>query len=183
MFSVDGDPHFIIQIPEKDDAICFNIDEDPGTVLRLIQDPVTGGGHGLGPGALPEMAWSSQGGHMGQAHSAPNAPIFKGRFHPVGISYSIHSHRLTSSPQGRGNGEMVRVKGCLGLWVGLTLGVRNSVSLDNTPWPRQEAVPQCGPSATCVIPICLGTDSTGSQILVSQLRDLGPPLLSLRRPG
>ena len=58
MFSVDGDPHFIIQIPEKDDAICFNIDEDPGTVLRLIQDPVTGGGHGLGPGALPETAWS-----------------------------------------------------------------------------------------------------------------------------
>ncbi|MXQ83089.1 hypothetical protein E5288_WYG018711 [Bos mutus] len=42
VFSVDGDPHFIIQIPEKDDAICFNIDEDPGTVLRLIQDPVTG---------------------------------------------------------------------------------------------------------------------------------------------
>uniref|UniRef100_A0A8C2SM56 Inter-alpha-trypsin inhibitor heavy chain H3 n=1 Tax=Capra hircus TaxID=9925 RepID=A0A8C2SM56_CAPHI len=39
VFSVDGDPHFIIQIPEKDDAICFNIDEDPGTVLRLIQDP------------------------------------------------------------------------------------------------------------------------------------------------
>lgn len=58
VFSVDGDPHFIIQVPEKDDAICFNIDEDPGTVLRLIQDPVTGGGHGLGPGALPEKAWS-----------------------------------------------------------------------------------------------------------------------------
>ncbi|XP_066206507.1 inter-alpha-trypsin inhibitor heavy chain H3 [Saccopteryx leptura] len=41
-YYVDGDPHFIIQIPEKDDAICFNIDEDPGTVLRLIQDPITG---------------------------------------------------------------------------------------------------------------------------------------------
>uniref|UniRef100_A0A8C6W6N5 Inter-alpha-trypsin inhibitor heavy chain H3 n=1 Tax=Nannospalax galili TaxID=1026970 RepID=A0A8C6W6N5_NANGA len=40
--SVDGDPHFIIQVPEKDDALCFNIDEDPGTVLNLIQDPVTG---------------------------------------------------------------------------------------------------------------------------------------------
>ncbi|XP_048210816.1 inter-alpha-trypsin inhibitor heavy chain H3 isoform X7 [Perognathus longimembris pacificus] len=39
---VDGDPHFIIQVPEKGDAICFNIDEDPGTVLRLIHDPVTG---------------------------------------------------------------------------------------------------------------------------------------------
>lgn len=170
VFSVDGDPHFIIQIPEKDDAICFNIDEDPGTVLRLIQDPVTGGGHGLGPGALPETAWSPQGGHMGQAHSAPNAPIFKGRFHPVGISCSIHSHRA------RGNGETVRVKACLGLWAGLTLGVRNSVFLDNTPWPRQGAVPQGGPSATSVIPICLGTDRTGSQILVCQLRDLGPPL-------
>ncbi|XP_040850979.1 inter-alpha-trypsin inhibitor heavy chain H3 isoform X6 [Ochotona curzoniae] len=41
-YYVDGDPHFIIQVPEKDDAICFNIDEEPGTVLRLIQDPVTG---------------------------------------------------------------------------------------------------------------------------------------------
>ncbi|XP_006892298.1 PREDICTED: inter-alpha-trypsin inhibitor heavy chain H3 isoform X2 [Elephantulus edwardii] len=41
-YYVDGDPHFIIQVPEKDDAICFNIDEDPGTVLNLIQDPVTG---------------------------------------------------------------------------------------------------------------------------------------------
>ncbi|XP_077605711.1 inter-alpha-trypsin inhibitor heavy chain H3 [Crocuta crocuta] len=41
-YYVDGDPHFIIQVPQKDDAICFNIDEEPGTVLRLIQDPITG---------------------------------------------------------------------------------------------------------------------------------------------
>ncbi|XP_062969932.1 inter-alpha-trypsin inhibitor heavy chain H3 isoform X7 [Cynocephalus volans] len=41
-YYVDGDPHFIIHVPERDDAICFNIDEEPGTVLRLIQDPVTG---------------------------------------------------------------------------------------------------------------------------------------------
>nr|XP_027803609.1 inter-alpha-trypsin inhibitor heavy chain H3 isoform X3 [Marmota flaviventris] len=41
-YYVDGDPHFIIQVPEKNDALCFNIDEDPGTVLRLIQDPDTG---------------------------------------------------------------------------------------------------------------------------------------------
>lgn len=40
--SVDGDPHFIIQVPGENDTICFNIDEKPGTVLRLIQDPVTG---------------------------------------------------------------------------------------------------------------------------------------------
>ncbi|XP_036286773.1 inter-alpha-trypsin inhibitor heavy chain H3 isoform X3 [Pipistrellus kuhlii] len=41
-YYVDGDPHFIIQVRGNKDAICFNIDEEPGTVLRLIQDPITG---------------------------------------------------------------------------------------------------------------------------------------------
>ncbi|NXD16174.1 ITIH3 inhibitor, partial [Nothocercus nigrocapillus] len=40
--SVDGDPHFIISVPQKEDAICFNINENPGAVLNLIKDPVTG---------------------------------------------------------------------------------------------------------------------------------------------
>ncbi|XP_013926481.1 PREDICTED: inter-alpha-trypsin inhibitor heavy chain H3-like [Thamnophis sirtalis] len=40
--SVDGDPHFIIDIPEKDDHLCFNIYEDPGKILNLISDPSTG---------------------------------------------------------------------------------------------------------------------------------------------
>ncbi|XP_010131120.1 PREDICTED: inter-alpha-trypsin inhibitor heavy chain H3 [Buceros rhinoceros silvestris] len=40
--SVDGDPHFIIPVPQKDDAVCFNINENPGAVLNLINDPVTG---------------------------------------------------------------------------------------------------------------------------------------------
>ncbi|XP_067424211.1 inter-alpha-trypsin inhibitor heavy chain H3-like [Emydura macquarii macquarii] len=40
--SVDGDPHFIISVPQKEDAICFNINEETGTVLNLINDPVTG---------------------------------------------------------------------------------------------------------------------------------------------
>ncbi|NXW00489.1 ITIH3 inhibitor, partial [Fregetta grallaria] len=40
--SVDGDPHFIISVPQKEDAICFNINENPGAVLNLISDPVTG---------------------------------------------------------------------------------------------------------------------------------------------
>ncbi|KAK2534298.1 Itih3 [Columba guinea] len=39
---VDGDPHFIISVPQKEDAICFNINENPGAVLNLINDPVTG---------------------------------------------------------------------------------------------------------------------------------------------
>ncbi|XP_065264819.1 inter-alpha-trypsin inhibitor heavy chain H3-like [Emys orbicularis] len=40
--SVDGDPHFIISVPQKEDAICFNINEETGAVLNLINDPVTG---------------------------------------------------------------------------------------------------------------------------------------------
>ncbi|XP_061473996.1 inter-alpha-trypsin inhibitor heavy chain H3-like [Rhineura floridana] len=40
--SVDGDPHFIIDVPQKEDALCFNINEDPGVVLNLIRDPTTG---------------------------------------------------------------------------------------------------------------------------------------------
>ncbi|XP_026713236.1 inter-alpha-trypsin inhibitor heavy chain H3 isoform X2 [Athene cunicularia] len=40
--SVDGDPHFIISVPQKKDALCFNINENPGAVLNLINDPVTG---------------------------------------------------------------------------------------------------------------------------------------------
>ncbi|NXB49699.1 ITIH3 inhibitor, partial [Leucopsar rothschildi] len=40
--SVDGDPHFIISVPQKKDAICFNINENPGKILNLINDPVTG---------------------------------------------------------------------------------------------------------------------------------------------
>uniref|UniRef100_A0A8B9D6M5 Inter-alpha-trypsin inhibitor heavy chain H3 n=1 Tax=Anser cygnoides TaxID=8845 RepID=A0A8B9D6M5_ANSCY len=40
--NIDGDPHFIISVPQKEDAICFNINEKPGDVLSLINDPVTG---------------------------------------------------------------------------------------------------------------------------------------------
>ncbi|XP_005866373.1 PREDICTED: inter-alpha-trypsin inhibitor heavy chain H1 [Myotis brandtii] len=40
--TVDGDPHFIIHVPQKEDALCFNINEEPGVVLNLVQDPNTG---------------------------------------------------------------------------------------------------------------------------------------------
>ncbi|NXJ97663.1 ITIH3 inhibitor, partial [Corythaixoides concolor] len=42
LYIFDGDPHFIISVPQKEDAICFNINEKPGAVLNLINDPVTG---------------------------------------------------------------------------------------------------------------------------------------------
>ncbi|XP_053325531.1 inter-alpha-trypsin inhibitor heavy chain H3-like [Spea bombifrons] len=39
---VDSDPHFVIQVPRKRDALCFNIQEKPGAVLSLITDPELG---------------------------------------------------------------------------------------------------------------------------------------------
>ncbi|XP_072928821.1 inter-alpha-trypsin inhibitor heavy chain H3-like [Hemitrygon akajei] len=39
---VDSDPHFIISTNNNNDAVCFNIDGKPGTVLNLISDPHTG---------------------------------------------------------------------------------------------------------------------------------------------
>ncbi|KAK1332301.1 hypothetical protein QTO34_006974 [Cnephaeus nilssonii] len=42
LFPVDTDPHFIIHVPQKEDALCFNINEEPGVVLNLVQDPNTG---------------------------------------------------------------------------------------------------------------------------------------------
>ncbi|XP_076124731.1 inter-alpha-trypsin inhibitor heavy chain H3-like [Alosa pseudoharengus] len=41
-YYVDGDPHFIIEVPEMNDALCFNIDERPGTIFNLVSDPVLG---------------------------------------------------------------------------------------------------------------------------------------------
>ena len=39
---VDTDPHFIIYVPSKEDSLCFNINEEPGVILNLVQDPDTG---------------------------------------------------------------------------------------------------------------------------------------------
>ncbi|KAL0978563.1 hypothetical protein UPYG_G00172280 [Umbra pygmaea] len=39
---VDGDPHFMIELPEREDALCFNIDDRPGTIFNLVRDPLAG---------------------------------------------------------------------------------------------------------------------------------------------
>lgn len=94
--SVDGDPHFIIHVPEKDDAICFNIDEDPGTVLRLIQDPVTGGGCGRASGS----SW--------EGLDTPRVGIWTGSSLPLRhpssyedymLDGALQDHRLTEPPR------------------------------------------------------------------------------------
>ncbi|XP_058229130.1 inter-alpha-trypsin inhibitor heavy chain H3-like [Hemibagrus wyckioides] len=40
--AVDGDPHFIIELPDWNDALCFNTDDKPGTIFNLVKDPVSG---------------------------------------------------------------------------------------------------------------------------------------------
>uniref|UniRef100_A0A8D3AIF0 Inter-alpha-trypsin inhibitor heavy chain H3 n=1 Tax=Scophthalmus maximus TaxID=52904 RepID=A0A8D3AIF0_SCOMX len=40
--AVDGDPHFMIELPDKDDALCFNINDKPGTIFTLVRDPESG---------------------------------------------------------------------------------------------------------------------------------------------
>nr|XP_004661349.2 inter-alpha-trypsin inhibitor heavy chain H3 isoform X1 [Jaculus jaculus] len=79
-YYVDGDPHFIIQVPEKEDAICFNIDEDPGTVLRLIQDPITG--------------LSVNGQIIGDKGSSPDPKTRKTYFGKLGIASSQMDFRI-----------------------------------------------------------------------------------------
>uniref|UniRef100_A0AAZ3PG59 Inter-alpha-trypsin inhibitor heavy chain H3 n=1 Tax=Oncorhynchus tshawytscha TaxID=74940 RepID=A0AAZ3PG59_ONCTS len=39
---VDGDPHFMIELPEQEDALCFNIDDRPGTIFNLVRDQLAG---------------------------------------------------------------------------------------------------------------------------------------------
>uniref|UniRef100_A0A8C4ZVV9 Inter-alpha-trypsin inhibitor heavy chain H3 n=1 Tax=Gadus morhua TaxID=8049 RepID=A0A8C4ZVV9_GADMO len=39
---MDGDPHFMIELPEREDALCFNINDSPGTIFNLVKDPSIG---------------------------------------------------------------------------------------------------------------------------------------------
>ncbi|XP_068598254.1 inter-alpha-trypsin inhibitor heavy chain H3-like [Brachionichthys hirsutus] len=40
--NVDGDPHFMIELPDKKDSLCFNINDNPGTIYNLVKDPAVG---------------------------------------------------------------------------------------------------------------------------------------------
>ncbi|XP_008283655.1 inter-alpha-trypsin inhibitor heavy chain H3-like isoform X2 [Stegastes partitus] len=42
MSDVDGDPHFMIELPDRDDALCFNINDKPGTIFNLVKDTKSG---------------------------------------------------------------------------------------------------------------------------------------------
>ncbi|XP_018424633.1 PREDICTED: inter-alpha-trypsin inhibitor heavy chain H6 [Nanorana parkeri] len=42
MSSVDGDPHFVVNLPQIQEKLCFTLDGRPGDTLKLLTDPVTG---------------------------------------------------------------------------------------------------------------------------------------------
>ncbi|EPY76914.1 inter-alpha-trypsin inhibitor heavy chain H3 [Camelus ferus] len=100
-YYVDGDPHFIIQLPEKDDAICFNIDEDPGTVLRLIQDPVTdyilqGAVQGYRLTKSPGLTVNGQ--IIGEKRDSLNSQTRKTYFGKLGIASTQMDFRIEVTP-------------------------------------------------------------------------------------
>ncbi|NXA58815.1 ITIH3 inhibitor, partial [Mohoua ochrocephala] len=83
--SVDGDPHFIISVPEKKDAICFNINENPGTILNLINDPVTG--------------ITVNGELIGDKRANSDAKIQNSYFGKLGIANKHLDFKLTVTPE------------------------------------------------------------------------------------
>ncbi|NXE22903.1 ITIH3 inhibitor, partial [Ardeotis kori] len=83
--SVDGDPHFIISVPQKEDAICFNINENPGAVLNLINDPVTG--------------ITVNGELIGDKRANNNAKIQNTYFGKLGIANKHLDFKLTVTPE------------------------------------------------------------------------------------
>ncbi|XP_072307768.1 inter-alpha-trypsin inhibitor heavy chain H3-like [Eucyclogobius newberryi] len=51
---VDGDPHFLIELPDRKDALCFNINNKPGTILTLVKDQgILVNGQLIGDKAIP----------------------------------------------------------------------------------------------------------------------------------
>ncbi|XP_027747433.1 inter-alpha-trypsin inhibitor heavy chain H3 [Empidonax traillii] len=83
--SVDGDPHFIISVPQKRDALCFNINGNPGTVLSLINDPVTG--------------ITVNGELIGDKRANRDAKVQNSYFGKLGIANKPLDLKLTVTPQ------------------------------------------------------------------------------------
>ncbi|XP_034442500.1 inter-alpha-trypsin inhibitor heavy chain H3-like isoform X2 [Hippoglossus hippoglossus] len=81
---VDGDPHFMIELPEGKDALCFNINDKPGTIFTLVKDPKSG--------------FLVNGQIIGKKKVVPNS-ITKTYFGRFGISHRKLGVSLEVSPQ------------------------------------------------------------------------------------
>ncbi|XP_063071037.1 inter-alpha-trypsin inhibitor heavy chain H3-like [Engraulis encrasicolus] len=71
-YYVDGDPHFIIEVPDMRDALCFNIDDTAGTIFNLVRDPILGimvNGQTIGDKkVIPGAKVNTYFGHFGIVH-------------------------------------------------------------------------------------------------------------------
>ncbi|KAM4613452.1 inter-alpha-trypsin inhibitor heavy chain H3-like isoform 2-T2 [Polymixia lowei] len=90
---VDGDPHFMIELPGRADALCFNIDDTPGTIFNLVKD--------LTSGILVN------GQTIGDKKVAPDGKVntYFGRFGIVhltlGVRLEVTTHNITVSQDGK----------------------------------------------------------------------------------
>ncbi|KAG7319218.1 hypothetical protein KOW79_017692 [Hemibagrus wyckioides] len=70
---VDSDPHFIIEFADQNDALCFNINDKPGTIFNLIKDPLIGvtvNGQTIGDKKVdPENTMNTYFGSFGIVHA------------------------------------------------------------------------------------------------------------------
>uniref|UniRef100_A0A8C5FDX9 Inter-alpha-trypsin inhibitor heavy chain H3 n=1 Tax=Gadus morhua TaxID=8049 RepID=A0A8C5FDX9_GADMO len=90
---VDGDPHFMIELPEREDALCFNINDSPGTIFNLVKDPSIGllvNGQTIGDKMVaPDGKVNTYFGRLGVVH------------HSLGVRLEVTTEYITLSQDGQ----------------------------------------------------------------------------------
>uniref|UniRef100_A0A8C7GHI2 Inter-alpha-trypsin inhibitor heavy chain H3 n=1 Tax=Oncorhynchus kisutch TaxID=8019 RepID=A0A8C7GHI2_ONCKI len=90
---VDGDPHFMIELPEQEDALCFNIDDRPGTIFNLVRDQLAGilvNGQTIGDKKVaPDGKVNTYFGRFGIIHQG------------LGVRLEVTTHDITVSQDGK----------------------------------------------------------------------------------
>uniref|UniRef100_A0A8C5BWZ8 Inter-alpha-trypsin inhibitor heavy chain H3 n=1 Tax=Gadus morhua TaxID=8049 RepID=A0A8C5BWZ8_GADMO len=91
--SLDGDPHFMIELPEREDALCFNINDSPGTIFNLVKDPSIGllvNGQTIGDKMVaPDGKVNTYFGRLGVVH------------HSLGVRLEVTTEYITLSQDGQ----------------------------------------------------------------------------------
>uniref|UniRef100_A0AAZ3SVU0 Inter-alpha-trypsin inhibitor heavy chain H3 n=1 Tax=Oncorhynchus tshawytscha TaxID=74940 RepID=A0AAZ3SVU0_ONCTS len=91
--SLDGDPHFMIELPEQEDALCFNIDDRPGTIFNLVRDQLAGvlvNGQTIGDKKVaPDGKVNTYFGRFGIVHQG------------LGVRLEVTTHDITVSQNGK----------------------------------------------------------------------------------
>ncbi|XP_035633370.1 inter-alpha-trypsin inhibitor heavy chain H3-like [Oncorhynchus keta] len=92
-YFVDGDPHFMIELPEQEDALCFNIDDRPGTIFNLVRDQLAGvlvNGQTIGDKKVaPDGKVNTYFGRFGIVHQG------------LGVRLEVTTHDITVSQNGK----------------------------------------------------------------------------------